>query len=89
MILKEGADPVKHAAMGLSAEAGEVLDLFKKSEYDGAPDGLPINKVLDEMGDVLWYLSYLALAFGFSLEELAQMNYEKLHERHPARYPAL
>jgi NTP pyrophosphatase (non-canonical NTP hydrolase) len=37
---------------------------------------------MKEMGDVLWYLNTLALSLGFTLEEVALLNVEKLQKRH-------
>jgi NTP pyrophosphatase (non-canonical NTP hydrolase) len=34
-----------------------------------------------ELGDVLWYISQLATELGFTLEEIASMNIEKLYGR--------
>ena len=70
--------------LGLAGEAGEVADVVKKSIRDG--ESRPVRFV-EELGDVLWYLTSLAGQMGFSIEELASLNYQKLHERHPLRYP--
>lgn len=76
LYVKDGVDEVAHCALGLAGEAGEVADQIKKSQYE---DGeLNVTKLLLEMGDVLWYLAWLAQSYGFSLEELALMNIEKL-----------
>lgn len=64
---------------------GHLIDaeLLKKDVRTGqakAPD-LQINdnaKLQLELGDVLWYLNTLALSLGFTLEEVAQVNVEKL-----------
>jgi len=70
---------VVYPALGLAGEAGEVTEKVKKMLRDGTvPDKKEIAK---ELGDVLWYISALAGDFGISLEEIAQMNYEKLKSR--------
>lgn len=68
-------------AMGLSGEAGEVTDLIKKWIYHGHI--LDIEELAKELGDVLHYVSGLAYMHGIELEEVAEMNIQKLKERYP------
>lgn len=85
-------DAVSNAALGLTGEAGEVADLIKKAIYHGrgfTPDGaIPDNgeidneDVKDELSDVLFYVSAMAQEFGFTLEEVARHNKEKLEKRY-------
>lgn len=42
-----------------------------------------MENLREELGDVLWYLTWLCSEFGFSLEEVAQANIAKLRERYP------
>lgn len=71
-------------SMGLAGESGEAIDKIKKLvDYD---DGGTITdekrKVLiSELGDVLWYLSQLAVQLNSSLTEVAQVNIKKLADR--------
>ncbi|MDR5022695.1 hypothetical protein FOL75_12145 [Bacillus thuringiensis] len=87
-------DAVSNAALGLTGEAGEVADLIKKAIYHGRgfqPSGcdLPDNgeidpdDVKDELSDVLFYVSAMAQEFGFTLEDVAKHNREKLEKRFP------
>jgi NTP pyrophosphatase (non-canonical NTP hydrolase) len=71
--------------MGLAGEAGEVVDHFKKAIFhDGATlDG---DKVVLELGGVLWYLSAICTAIGVDLGLIAEENQRKLRERYPDRY---
>lgn len=65
--------------LGLTGEAGEVADKVKKYiRGDGELDREAIGK---ELGDVLWYLSRLGQYFGYSIEELAFINWKKLYDR--------
>lgn len=84
-------DPLTYSMLGLAGESGEVVDAYKKAMRDMHPDRL-INGVawkagehrdtiLQEMGDVLWYLSKAAMLLGSSLEEVAQINITKLENR--------
>jgi NTP pyrophosphatase (non-canonical NTP hydrolase) len=67
--------------MGLAGEVGEVTEPVKKYLFHGKP--LDINKIKDELGDVLWYLTAVADTMGFSLEHIARCNKEKLEKRYP------
>ena len=68
------------AAMGLSGESGELLDLIKKHYYK--PEFCAnLSAIKDELGDVLFYLSILAHYAGLTLDELSQRNYDKLAAR--------
>jgi NTP pyrophosphatase (non-canonical NTP hydrolase) len=69
-------------AMGISAEAGEVADLFKK--HIGHDHPLDKEKVKKEIGDVLWYAAALSTRMGFTLEEVFAANITKLCERYAA-----
>jgi len=80
----EGHDLIVHMVLGLVGEAGEVADLVKKSQYEGRT--LDRERVVEELGDVLWYLASLAGRLGVDLELLALENIEKLERRHPDLY---
>jgi len=72
-----------YPVMGLCGEAGEVAEKVKKIFRD---DGGVLTEERKEMlkkelGDVLWYLSQVALELGLSLEEVAEFNLEKLASR--------
>ena len=75
--------PESHAltypALGLTGEAGEVADKVKKVIRDGTE--VPREEIAKEVGDVLWYLANLAWDLGIGLEEIAQMNLDKLADR--------
>lgn len=67
--------------MGLNGEAGEAIDLLKKSLFQG--HSLDVNHIAKELGDVAWYLAISAEAIGYSLEEILEMNIDKLRARYP------
>lgn len=73
------------ALLGLSAETGEVCSIFQKHI-----DGHPFDKddLVNEIGDVLWFLSELCTVMGISLEECAVKNLLKLLKRYPDGYSA-
>lgn len=78
---------VLYPALGITGEAGEVSDKIKKLIRDKGYTGGDITDVGDkesialELGDVLWYVSVLANDMGYSLEQIARMNYAKLSHR--------
>jgi NTP pyrophosphatase (non-canonical NTP hydrolase) len=74
-------DQIANAVMGLAGEAGEVIDLYKKTLFHGHT--LDALTVIDELGDVLWYVAAIASLEGLSLNDIAQANIDKLLARYP------
>ena len=72
---------VLYAAIGMCGEAGEVSELVKKYEYHG--HAIDTEHLARELGDVLWYVAYMADLFGYSLGKIMAMNQEKLAKRYP------
>lgn len=72
---------VIYAAMGMCGEAGEVSELIKKYAYHGHT--IDTEHLARELGDVLWYVSYMAHLFGYPLGKIMEMNQEKLAKRYP------
>jgi NTP pyrophosphatase (non-canonical NTP hydrolase) len=74
-----------YLALKLAGEAGEAAEKCGKLIRDkqGLIDisGGDKHAIALELGDVLWYLSVLAGELGFTLEEVANMNLEKLRDR--------
>lgn len=70
-------------ALGLTGEAGELADKIKKVYRDkgGVFKQEEREAIAKELGDVLWYLTRLGATLGFSLEQIAAMNIEKLADR--------
>ena len=72
------------AAVGMSAEGGEFLEIVKKIIFQGKPyneDNVRHLKI--ELGDVLWYVAQACMALDISLDEITDMNIEKLSKRFP------
>lgn len=70
-----------NAMLGLAGETGECCDLVKKSRYQ---DNRMIEEsLIDELGDVLWYVAEAASAIGVPLGGVAMHNIAKLRERYP------
>lgn len=72
---------IENALMGLAGEAGEVLDIFKKHWFQGHE--LDVNHVIEELGDVMYYLCWLAIEFDIDFSEICFENMRKLDKRYP------
>lgn len=70
-----------NAALGLTGEAGEVADIIKKHLYQG--HDLYPSEVVEELGDVLWYVALTADYFNVTLGFVMQQNIAKLKVRYP------
>jgi NTP pyrophosphatase (non-canonical NTP hydrolase) len=72
-----------YPTLGLAGEAGEVADKVKKvlRDSNGEFSDEVKKQIIFESGDVLWYLAALARDLGYTLEEMAQMNLDKLASR--------
>lgn len=75
-----------NGVLGLAGEAGECADVVKKHLFQGHE--LDKEKLLDEIGDVLWYCAYSADALGLKLEDIMQHNVDKLKKRYPEGFVA-
>lgn len=70
----------RHALFGLAAEVGEMHSIFQKY-YQGHP--ISDDKLVEELGDVLWMIAELCYAYEWRLEDIMQYNIEKLKKRYP------
>ena|SRR5438445_6297511 len=88
MFVKEPHRQLTTAILGLTAEAGEVADFYKKTWFHPPHPKNPTREDLrKEIGDVLWYLAALnEIEFGDSLLDVARDNIDKLVSRYPERY---
>jgi NTP pyrophosphatase (non-canonical NTP hydrolase) len=70
-------------AMGISGEAGEVLEKWKKivAYKDGKITDQDKKELQKELGDVVWYVAMLSHSLGISLEDVMQTNLAKLSSR--------
>lgn len=69
------------AALGLAAEAGEVvgnLEKWLRKDYGAAP---PKEKTLDELGDVLWFMAEICNSLEITLDDVILHNIEKINGR--------
>lgn len=82
----DGADKICNGCLGLAGETGEVVDLYKKHRFQGHE--LDKEKMVEELGDVLWYVAEIASGLGVELGEVARRNVEKLRKRYPDGFEA-
>jgi len=72
-----------YLSIALSGEVGELCNWVKKVYRD--TDGVVLSeehkRMKGELGDILWYVSVLSAKLGFTLEEIAEYNKEKIKKR--------
>ena len=75
------------AAVGLSAESGEFTEIVKKIIFQGKPyNEENVRHLKIELGDILWYVAQACMALDISLDEITDMNIDKLSKRFPDGY---
>lgn len=72
---------ILNACLGLSGEVGEFNDMIKKWVFH--EKGFDIIHAKKELGDVMWHIALMCESFGWDLDEIMQMNVDKLKARYP------
>lgn len=72
---------VLNASLGLSGEVGELNDMLKKWIFHEKQ--MDTEHLKREISDVCWYLALMCESFGFSFDEIMQINIDKLKARYP------
>lgn len=80
-------DVLINGVMGLCGESGEAIDIVKKHLAQGHE--LDREGLAKELGDIAWYLAETATALGYTLEDILQMNLDKLKRRYPEGFDRL
>lgn len=72
------------AAVGMSAESGEFVEIVKKIAFQGK-ELTEDNRIhlIKELGDVYWYFTQAMLGLGIDLNEVVVTNVMKLTARYP------
>ena len=72
------------AAVGISAEGGEFMEIVKKMVFQGKPFNKD-NKdhLIIELGDVMWYVAQACMALEVSMDDVISTNVKKLGKRYP------
>ena len=72
------------AAVGLSAEGGEFMEIVKKLVFQGKPwNDDNREHLIIELGDAMWYVMQACSALDVSLEDVVAKNVDKLKKRYP------
>ncbi len=72
------------AAVGISAEGGEFMEIVKKMLFQGKPwDDHNRKHLTIELGDVMWYVMQACMALDIPLDDVIAGNVEKLKKRYP------
>jgi len=77
---------VIHGIIGVATEAGELLETLTKTMI--GEQGLDRVNIIEELGDVFWYMAMICISLGVSFEEVMDLNIEKLKLRFPERFSA-
>jgi NTP pyrophosphatase (non-canonical NTP hydrolase) len=72
------------ASVGMCAEAGEFTEVVKKMVFQGKPvNDENMFHLKRELGDIMWYVAQACMGLGVSLDEIIEMNVDKLKARYP------
>lgn len=69
-----------HMAVGISGEAGELLDCVKKASIYNKP--IDVENLIEELGDLEFYMEGLRQSQGITREETIEANIAKLGKRY-------
>ena len=73
------------AALGLSSEGGEFVEIVKKMFLQGKPPNEEnIFHMKRELGDIMWYIAQATQSLGVSFEDVIATNVKKLEKRYPS-----
>lgn len=76
-----------NACLGLSGEVGEFNDIIKKWVFHEKE--LDIEHLKKECGDILWYIAMICHSLNWNMDEIMQMNIDKLKTRYPEGFDVI
>lgn len=82
---RDSEDTKNHALHGMVGEIGELHSIYQKFYQGHEIDNDHLKK---ELGDLMWFIAEYATAKGWTLEEVAALNIEKLKARYPEGFDA-
>ena len=78
---------VLNACLGLAGEVGELNDMIKKWVFHEKE--LDETHLKKELGDVMWYVAMMCQSMGWELDDVLQMNIDKLIARYPEGFDVI
>jgi len=75
---------IEHAIFGIATESGELVNIIKHCKI--YRKDLDVTNLVEEMGDLMWYLALLSDDIRVSFEEVWEKNIKKLEARYPQGY---
>lgn len=69
-----------HALHGMAGEIGEIHSIYQKNYQGHKGDYDHLKK---ELGDLLWFVAEYCTALGWNMEDIMQLNVDKLKARFP------
>lgn len=73
-----------HSSMGLVTEAAELMDILKTYSFYGRE--LDLVHIIEELGDIFWYLAIICNELDTPFEEIMEKNIDKLKARYPEKF---
>lgn len=83
---KPAPDALTYTILGIAGECGEVVEAYKKAMRSHQPEDIRFvdevrDRLIDEMGDVLWYIAKAAKELDVSLSIVVKRNLLKMTNR--------
>jgi NTP pyrophosphatase (non-canonical NTP hydrolase) len=75
---------VLHGIVGLTGEVGELASAIEKFAWYNQE--LDVANVIEELGDVLWYIAEICEGLNADLGKIMELNINKLKTRYPDKY---
>lgn len=80
------SEKIEHHAMhGMVGEIGEINSIYQKT-YQGHK--LDLEHLKKEVGDLLWFIAEYCTAMEWNLDDVMQLNIDKLRARYPEGFEA-
>lgn len=80
-------EPMLAASLGIAGEAGEIADLVKKYTFHNHK--MAVEEVTEELGDLFFYVTLMMWTLNITLDEIIEMNVQKLDERYPEGFESI